>query len=193
MYCASCGAELSDPQQFCPKCGASLIAAPPPPKPKRPSPSGRTQFLWVIACLFVVVVLVGVTSSLHESSGKDSTKETVRGENKKQGVSDVPIRIEPGELVAACGEPMLKRPAQDDDGQLAVVYGYRLGEGEEGVALKLQMRDVKGRAKKSPYLVEIYSLNAPSQSRIAPLTLTEAVRSMPCISHALLETQIAYP
>jgi len=31
MYCASCGSELSDPRQFCPSCGASLAAVPPPP------------------------------------------------------------------------------------------------------------------------------------------------------------------
>jgi hypothetical protein len=73
MYCPSCGTELSDPQQFCPKCGASLVAVPPPPKTKRPGPSGRSKFLWLIASLFVVLVAVSVTSSLHESSGQDST------------------------------------------------------------------------------------------------------------------------
>jgi hypothetical protein len=143
--------------------------------------------------VLVAAVVVSVISSQHESPGKDSAKETVRFENKKEGSTDLPIRFEPGELVAACGEPMQKRPAQDDDGQLAVVYGYRLGDGEEGVALKLQMRGSRGTAKKSPYLVEIYRLNTPSQSRIASLTLTEAARSMPCISRVLVQTQIAYP
>src|SRR6266851_4472000 len=105
MYCASCGTELSDPQQFCPKCGASLAVVPPPPKQrpvavpappklKRPSSNSRSPFLWLMAGVLIIVVAVSVTSNLHETSGEgSSSKKEVRSESA-EGNPSIPRAAE---------------------------------------------------------------------------------------------------
>jgi predicted RNA-binding Zn-ribbon protein involved in translation (DUF1610 family) len=75
MHCTACGKELRDSQQFCPKCGACLVAKSATPKPIQTRPNaGRTGF-WFLAISIALLVVISGLEHLSKTDVKQNPQD----------------------------------------------------------------------------------------------------------------------
>lgn len=107
-HCATCGAPLPPGSQFCPRCGASLNVAPPPPAPK-------DRVWWIVPLVvvgvagIVLLLLMGLPFGREDDAPIRPRMETI-------AEGSAPVSADPAEPTATVVEvsdppPPTTRPA----------------------------------------------------------------------------------